>query len=134
MLSASPTVEGRACGTCTLCCRLPDIDHFDKPADEWCSHCVAEKGCTIYSRRPAVCRDFHCLWITDEALGEEWAPSRSHVMVYRQGKQITILADPDRPDLWRSEPYMNQLQAWAAEAATSGGYVIVFWRDEVVKI
>jgi hypothetical protein len=29
---------------------------------------------------------------------------------------------------------MPQLRAWADEAAVSGGYVIVFWRDEVVKI
>ncbi|AYD02415.1 hypothetical protein [Neorhizobium sp. NCHU2750] len=72
--------------------------------------------------------------MTDTGLGEEWEPNRSHVMIYRQGKQVTVLADPDFADLWRHEPYLPQLQAWAAEAAPSGGYVIVFWRDEVVKI
>jgi uncharacterized protein len=131
---APSTVSARACGSCTLCCRLPDIDHFDKPADEWCRHCVAGKGCSIYQDRPAVCREFLCLWMTDGGLGGEWEPSRSHVMIYRQGPQITVLADPDFPDLWRHEPYLPQLQAWAGDAAQSGGYVIVFWRDEVVKI
>jgi hypothetical protein len=29
---------------------------------------------------------------------------------------------------------MPQLMAWASEAETRGGYVIVFWRDEVLKI
>jgi hypothetical protein len=131
---APSTISARACGTCTLCCRLPDIDHFDKPADEWCRHCVAGQGCSIYEDRPDVCREFLCLWMTDEALGHEWEPSQSHMMIYRQGPQITVLADPDFPDLWRGEPYMPQLRAWADEAAVSGGYVIVFWRDEVVKI
>jgi uncharacterized protein len=134
MPSTPLTVEGRTCGTCTLCCRLPEIDHFDKPADAWCTHCVAEQGCSIYSRRPTVCRDFLCRWMTDETLGDEWDPARSHMMIYAQGQQITVLADPDRPDLWRREPYINQLQAWSANAAPDGGYVIVFWRDEVIKI
>jgi hypothetical protein len=72
--------------------------------------------------------------MTNEALGEEWAPAKSHMMVYEQGHQVTVLADPDFPDVWRHEPYMQQLKAWAADAAASGGYVIVFWRDEVHKI
>lgn len=131
----SPTiVSGRSCGTCTLCCRLPDIDLFDKPANEWCRHCVAGKGCSIYADRPSVCRDFLCLWMTEEGLDAAWEPSRSHMMVYRQGLQVTVLVDPDHPGIWRSEPYHSQLQEWASEAETTGGYVIVFWRDDVFKI
>lgn len=91
-------------------------------------------GCRIYADRPQLCRDFLCRWMTDEALAEDWEPSRSRMMVYRQGKQITVLADPDFDPLWRQEPYSSQLQGWADEAAAGGGYVIVFWRDEVVKI
>lgn len=134
MKSAPVTIENRSCETCTLCCRLPDIDYLDKPADEWCRHCVAGLGCSIYEERPKLCRDFLCHWMLDETLGDEWKPSISHMMVYGQGRQITVLADPDRPDLWRHEPYISQLQNWAADAAATGGYVIVFWRDEVVKI
>lgn len=131
----SPTiVPGRSCGTCTLCCRLPDIDLFDKPANAWCRHCIEGKGCSIYADRPSVCRDFLCLWMTDEALGEVWEPSRSHMMIYRQGPQITVLVDPDHPDIWRREPYHAQLRVWADEAEPKGGYVIVFWQDDVFKI
>lgn len=72
--------------------------------------------------------------MTDEGLGEMWEPSRSHMMIYRQGPQITVLVDVDHPDIWRSEPYHAQLQAWAAEAEPAGGYVIVFWQDDVFKI
>ncbi len=134
MYPTSTTVSGRSCGTCTLCCRLPDIDLFDKPANVWCRHCIEGKGCSIYADRPSVCRDFLCLWMTDEALGEAWEPSRSHMMIYRQGPQITVLVDPDHPDIWRREPYHTQLRAWADEAEPNGGYVIVFWQDDVFKI
>ena len=131
----SPTIApGRSCGTCTLCCRLPDIDLFEKPANVWCRHCIAGKGCSIYADRPSVCRDFLCLWMTDEALDEAWAPSRSHMMIYRQGPQITVLVDPDHPDIWRREPYRAQLHRWARRAELAGGYVIVFWRDDVFKL
>lgn len=128
------TVAGRACGTCTLCCRLPDIDLFDKPANAWCRHCVAGKGCSIYDDRPSVCRDFLCLWMTDAGLDAAWDPSRSHMMIYRQGPQMTVLVDPDHADIWRLEPYHAQLQAWAGEGAPEGGYVIVFQQDDVFKI
>ncbi len=127
-------LDSRSCNGCTLCCRLPDIDDLDKPADEWCRHCIAGRGCSIYLDRPQLCRDFLCRWMLDDGLGDEWDPLKSHMMVYGQGQQITILADPDRTDLWRHEPYMSQLKNWAASAAPTGGYVIVFWRDEVVKI
>ncbi len=56
------------------------------------------------------------------------------MMIYRQGPQITVLVDPDHPDIWRSEPYHPQLRAWANEAEPTGGYVIVFSPDDVVKI
>ncbi|WP_097140873.1 YkgJ family cysteine cluster protein [Rhizobium subbaraonis] len=131
---SSKTVAGRSCGTCTLCCRLPEIDLFEKPANVWCRHCIEEKGCSIYEHRPSVCRDFLCLWMTDEALGEEWEPARSHMMIYRQGPQITLLVDPDHADIWCSEPYHTQLQAWASESEPTGGYVIVFWQDDVFEI
>lgn len=134
MLSSPNVVAGRSCGTCTLCCRLPDIDLLDKPANAWCRHCVAGEGCSIYADRPSVCRDFLCLWMTDEGLAEAWEPSRSHMMVYRQGPQVTVLVDPDHPGIWRREPYHSQLLDWAREAETTGGYVIVFRQDDVFKI
>ena len=132
--SSPGTVPGRVCGTCTLCCRLPDIDLFDKPANAWCRHCIDGKGCSIYDDRPSVCRDFLCLWMIEEGLGAVWEPSRSHMMIYRQGPQMTVLVDPDHADIWRREPYHAQLRIWAVEAEPAGGYVIVFQGDDVFKI
>lgn len=130
----APTVPGRSCGTCTLCCRLPDIDALDKPANDWCTHCTAARGCAIYDRRPQVCRDFLCLWMIDDTLGEDWEPARCNMMIYRQGTQVTVLVDPDHPMAWRQEPYRSALTTWAQEAEGEGGYIIVFVGDDVFKI
>ena len=57
---------GRACGACSLCCKLLQIDEpeLKKPANEWCRHCRPGKGgCAIYDERPPVCRDFACEWL-----------------------------------------------------------------------
>lgn len=124
----------RSCGTCTLCCRLPEIDEFSKPANEWCTNCVADQGCTIYEKRPQLCRDFLCFWKTGERLGPEWHPSIANMMIYGQGQQITVLVDPAYPAAWKHEPYAAQLHEWAIEADKQGGYVIVFSGDDVVKI
>ncbi len=124
----------RACGTCTLCCRLPDIDALDKPANEWCRNCIEGQGCRIYEQRPQLCRDFLCLWMTDEGLSPAWDPAQSHMMIYRQGPQITVLVDPDFPDMWKREPYAQQLSSWARQPGTTGQYVIVFVGDAVFKV
>jgi hypothetical protein len=134
MSAHGPILAGRSCAACTLCCRLPEIDQFSKPANAWCVNCVAEKGCMIYENRPALCRDFLCLWLTSDALGDEWNPLRSHMMVYTQGPQFTILVDPDHPDIWRREPYRARLDQLASDAEAEGGYVIVFVGDEAIKI
>ncbi|MDM9625807.1 hypothetical protein QTL95_07865 [Rhizobium sp. S152] len=131
--SALP-LPNHTCGTCTLCCRLPEIQEFDKPANAWCENCAEGQGCAIYDERPQLCRDFLCQWMIDDTLGPEWEPSISNMMVYRQGPQITVLVDPDYPATWRREPYLTELRRWAAESARDGGYVIVFSGDDVTKI
>ncbi|MBK5568688.1 MAG: hypothetical protein I8N66_19920 [Ensifer sp. SSB1] len=123
----------RGCGTCTLCCRLPDIDALAKPANAWCRHCVDGEGCRIYAQRPQLCRDFLCLWRTDADLDDAWDPARSRMMIYRQGPQVTVLVDPDHSEIWKQPPYAETLQRWAHEGE-GGQYVIVFVGDAVFKI
>lgn len=123
----------RACGTCTLCCRLPEIEAMSKPADEWCVHCTGH-GCAIYDDRPQLCRDFLCRWMTDPALPDTWRPLDSHMLIYEQGPQITVLVDPDHPEAWTAEPYISSLQEWADEGDAAGKYVILFCGEDVRKI
>jgi len=124
----------RSCRSCTLCCDLPDIDELDKPANALCRYCVRDEGCTAYAARPATCRDFLCGWRTDLSLGAEWDPILSHMMIYRQGAQLTVLVDPRHREIWTEQPYHDHLRRWAAEGRASGGYVIVWVGEEVFKI
>ena len=124
----------RSCGTCTLCCRLPDIDELDKPANDWCRRCLPGRGCAAYTSRPQLCRDFLCAWMTDASYGPEWTPTQANMMVYAQGPQITVLVDPAFPDAWRNEPHASRLRQIAADAEADGGYVIVFVGDDVFKV
>ena len=121
----------RSCGTCTLCCVLPDIDELDKPANHVCRHCVVDTGCLAYADRPLTCRDFLCLWRTDASLDDHWHPERSHMMVYRQGAQITVLVDPRFSESWQAEPYLGVLRSWAEVAREDNGYLVVFIGDQV---
>lgn len=124
-------VPGRDCGSCSLCCILPDIAEFDKPANEPCRHCLPGGGCDSYDVRPATCRDFHCLWRTDPTLGDEWEPRVSRMMMYGQGPQLTVLVEPEAGAIWREAPYLCWLEARARALKPQGGYVVVYAGEDV---
>ena len=56
--AAARVVGGRACGSCTLCCKVIAVTDFNKLPGVWCAHCVRGKGCGIYETRPQICRDY----------------------------------------------------------------------------
>lgn len=124
-------VPGRDCGSCSLCCILPDIEEFDKPANQPCRHCQSGGGCDAYDVRPSTCRDFYCLWRTDPTLGDEWEPRLSRMMMYGQGPQLTVLVEPDAGAIWREAPYLGWLEARAQVLKPMGGYVVVYAGEEV---
>ncbi|WP_246752804.1 hypothetical protein [Sinorhizobium sp. BG8] len=74
------------------------------------------------------------MWMTHEALGAEWEPSRSKMMIYSQGPQTTVLVAPERPDAWKQEPYHLQLRILANKVEAESGYLIVFVGDDVTKV
>lgn len=59
----------RACDGCRACCILPEIVVVDSPAYVACSH-LTDKGCGIYTQRPAICRNFYCEWA--RGFAPEW--------------------------------------------------------------
>ena len=63
---------GKTCGPCTLCCSALEIAELKKPAGPACAHCAARLR--DLRRRPQVCRDFECDWLTDRALPRHLAP------------------------------------------------------------
>ncbi len=72
---------GRACGACTLCCKVYDVPAVESVAGQWCRHTKAGQGCAIHATRPDHCRAFHCLWMTESWLGPEWKPDRAKMVL-----------------------------------------------------
>ncbi|MBY0613424.1 MAG: hypothetical protein K2P80_14695 [Beijerinckiaceae bacterium] len=103
----------RDCGSCSLCCKLLPVAALYKPQNEWCKHCVPGKGCASYRLRPKACRDFSCLWLTEDFLDDSWKPSNSKfVMMWEfEEKSLTIVTDPKLPNAWKAEPYYTALMA-----------------------
>ncbi len=120
-------LPGRACGNCTMCCKLLRIEELDKPVGEWCRHCDIGKGCRIYDSRPEPCRGFNCGYLTLPMVGEHWFPAKSRMIVYPapDGKRISIVVDQARALVWREEPYFSEIIAWARHGATRGIDVVV---------
>jgi hypothetical protein len=103
---------GRACGSCSLCCRLLDVPEAGKPRSQWCPHCLPGRGgCAIYDERPHVCRRWACLWLTDSSFGDEWFPQACGIVASMvrdtdTGDPVIIFhIDPRTPEVWRRAPY-----------------------------
>jgi len=125
--TAPQTVPGRACGACMMCCKVPHIEEFAKPAGIWCKHAAPGKGCSIYGERPGSCRAFFCSWMVDASFGPEWKPDRAKFVTYVQanGVNLQIAVDPGFPNAWRKEPYYGRIKQWAREGAPEGRFVYV---------
>jgi Fe-S-cluster containining protein len=51
------------CTRCGACCVAPDIAALDKPLGLRCPHLGEGNLCTVYERRPQVCRDYTPDWV-----------------------------------------------------------------------
>ena len=124
----SEPAPGRACGACTLCCKVYDVPSLAKPAGRWCGHCKPGRGCGIHDARPDHCRAFHCLWMMADWLGPEWKPDRARMVltIDPATRALLVQVDPGHPAAWRAEPYRSQLRRWAAAGAADARRVVVF--------
>jgi hypothetical protein len=114
----SRVVPGRACGDCTLCCKVIAVAEFDKLPGVWCPHCVRGKGCGIYETRPTDCRTFFCEWMLAPSLGLEWKPERAKfALVMGEGGHLTAFVDPGNATAWRKTPYFEAFKRWSLEGA-----------------
>ncbi len=126
--ASAHTAPGRACGTCTMCCKIPRIDVLQKPAGKWCVNCAPGKGCKIYETRPIICRRFLCVWMQNPNIGPEWKPEKSKMYLSYElsGERLAAHVDPAAPGAWRKEPYYSDLKRWSKEAAQREHQVSVF--------
>ena len=112
MANPSPIVQGRACGACSLCCKVLSISELSKPQGLWCKHCEIGRGCKIYDGRPAECRTFYCSYLTSADLEEHWFPANSKLVVVSEldGARVAIYVDPGSAGAWRKEPFYSKIK------------------------
>ncbi len=128
--------QARTCGECGLCCKLLAVEALGKPAHTWCDHFAAKTGCAIYERRPDACRAFRCLWLDQTALGAEWKPNRSHIVLHLAAGENQLIAtvDPEHPEAWKRKEYHALLRDWAERGLADGFQVIVKVGPRIVAI
>ncbi len=127
---------GRACGTCTMCCKLPRIPVLNKPAGVWCEFCTPSVGCNAYDTRPQMCRDFFCRWIEDAAIPDYWKPETSKIILtlFPGTGFLYAQVDTSRPDAWRAPRLLTDLKRWSSELLKTRRHVIVFVDDNATLI
>lgn len=116
-IAGARTVPGRACGSCTLCCKAVGVLEIAKPSGVWCQHCKGGRGCTIYESRFSSCRTFYCQWMLEKGLGPEWKPDRAKFVLVKTeaGRHLSACVDPGFSSAWRRSPYYENLKQWAIE-------------------
>jgi hypothetical protein len=124
----------RACGDCTLCCKVMAIEELSKPPGQWCGHCQPGRGCRIYDDRPAECRDFNCLWLIDERFGPHWRPNKSKLVLTTSEDGIEIRCDPGFPDAWRKEPFHGEIRALATSGEAHDVTVLVIIGERMILL
>jgi len=77
--------RNRECGDCKECCTgTLYADVYGKVMDVGrpC-HFLGGEGCTIYEKRPQLCRDYQCEWLRDDSTNiPEWMrPDLSKVII-----------------------------------------------------
>ena len=106
--------ESRACGECSLCCKVMKIEELEKPVGRWCPHCrPGQGGCSIYSGRPPSCRSFACAWLQG-ALPLEQRPDTTKVVFTESAAGwVAVHVDESFPDAADREPVAGQIQKLA---------------------
>jgi hypothetical protein len=124
----------KACGDCTLCCKVMAIEELAKPAGSWCRHCKPGCGCLVYATRPTECQTYSCLWLIDERLDQHWKPSKSRLVLTTSQDGIEIRCDPGFPDAWRKEPFRSEIQKWAVSGGPRDVTVIVITGERMILV
>ncbi len=79
------------------------------------------------SAQAKSCREFNCLWLTEQWLGPEWKPSTSKFVLTWEygGACLSIMVDPKAPNAWKAEPYQRAFRALAEKHAAENRIVMV---------
>ncbi|WP_337186437.1 YkgJ family cysteine cluster protein [Phenylobacterium sp.] len=116
----------KACGPCTMCCRVLAVAELDKPAGRPCAHAKPGAGCGIYEHRPQGCRVFECVWLMDPEMPHRFRPDQTKVVLDQdaRGQRLVARCDPANPLAWRRNPIYAALKGRAADTWGTGRIVL----------
>lgn len=110
------------------------ITELGKRPGIWCHHCAPGKGCAIYDDRPTSCRDFACLWLSQQSVPLECRPDRTKIVLTLEANNTRIIAhcDPADPFSWRKPAIGRYLRHCASAGWHRNGWVLAkmgqsFW-------
>lgn len=118
----------KVCGDCTLCCKVYEIEDFEKKPGTVCHHVRPEGGCGVWGLHPKICQEFKCLWLKHDDMNGQWRPDHAGFVLRLEpnGTTLAVDVDHDRPDAWRLEPYYSQLKLWSEVMPKNEGLVLVY--------
>jgi hypothetical protein len=114
-------IAGKACGSCSFCCKVLEIAELAKTAGVWCPNCSGPgSGCGIYPNRPKICKDYECSWKRDRGMSARLRPDRvgTLFMVDPDTLQYRAVCDPAKPLAWRHPLVFKHLLAMAKAGHT----------------
>lgn len=119
--------DDHCCGDCHACCiHLPipagEVCLNAKPPGVMCPH-LGERGCLDYAERPATCRQFQCVWLTEPSWPLAWRPEESGLLCLRENVDNGVSAAlvyeiaPAALDRSTTEPILARLTESTAVVA-----------------
>jgi hypothetical protein len=110
-------IPGKACGSCSFCCKVLEIEEMKKAAGVTCANCLSAGGCSIYASRPEVCRDYQCDWKEDRGLSAQYRPDRVGALLMQDpdSDEYQAVCDPEKPFAWRNPLIFKHLVSLAKD-------------------
>ncbi|HMK90553.1 MAG TPA: hypothetical protein VK446_13095 [Methylocystis sp.] len=110
-------IPGKACGECSFCCKVLEIEEFPKKVGVLCQHCRPQGGCSVYATREQICRDYVCDWKEDRGLSPQFRPDRIGVILMEDpdSDEYHAVCDPEKPFSWRNPLIFRHLVTLAKE-------------------
>lgn len=128
--------EPKACGDCTLCCKVLGIGPNGKEAGVLCQFAQPGGGCGVHERRPDNCRAYQCIWTWADPLDITWRPDVAGFLLSPRPDpaEVQVVVDPANPDAWRREPYYSQIRQWSDPRAGPISRVLVRTHGRVMVL
>jgi hypothetical protein len=103
-----------------MCCKVLVIDELKKDAGPLCKDWCKGVGCSIYEKRPQVCRDFECEWLTEREVPLRLKPDAYGTIFIYDGDcdQYQAVCDPKEPARWRHPQVFQYLVSRAKAGQT----------------